>query len=69
MNKKIFLVKQESDDYDMIKNVIVVADTEERAKQLGIQELQNNIFYNKNNEYPIVIKEINLTKEQIIESF
>ena len=41
MIKKIFLVKQESDDYDMIKNIIVVADTKERAKQLGIQELQN----------------------------
>jgi hypothetical protein len=69
MIKKIFLVKQESDDYDMIKNVIVVADTKEKAKQLGIQELQNDIFYNKDNEYPIIVEEIDLTKEQIIESF
>lgn len=69
MIKKIFLVKQESDDYDMIKNVIVVADTEERAKQLGIQELQSDIFYNKDNEYPIIVKEIDLTKEQIVNSF
>lgn len=69
MIKKIFLVKQESDDYDMIKNVIVVADTKEKAKQLGIQELQNYIFYNKNNEYPVIVKEIDLTKEQIVKSF
>ena len=69
MIKKIFLVKQKSDDYDMIENVIVVADTKERAKQLGIQELQNHIFYDKDNEYPIIVEEINLTKEQIIESF
>ena len=69
MIKKIFLVKQESDDYDMIKNVIVVADTKEKAKQLGIQELQNDIFYNKDNEYPVIVEEIDLTKEQIVESF
>ena len=69
MIKKIFLVKQESDDYDIIKNVIVVADTKEKAKQLGIQELQNDIFYNKDNEYPIIVEEIDLTKEQIVESF
>ena len=69
MIKKIFLVKQESDDYDMIKNVIVVADTKEKAKQLGIQELQSNIFYDKNNEYPIIVEEIDLTKEQIVNSF
>ena len=69
MIKKIFLVKQESDDYDMIKNVIVIADTKEKAKQLGIQELQGDIFYDKNNEYPIIVEEIDLTKEQIVNSF
>lgn len=69
MIKKIFLVKQESDDYDMIKNVIVVADTKEKAKQLGIQELQSDIFYDKSNEYPVIVEEIDLTKEQIVNSF
>ena len=69
MIKKIFLVTQESDDYDMIENVIVVADTKAKAKQLGIQRLQNDILYDKDNEYPIIVKEIDLTKEQIVESF
>ena len=53
----------------MIENVIVVADTKAKAKQLGIQRLQNDILYDKDNEYPIIVKEIDLTKEQIVESF
>lgn len=69
MIKKIFLVKQESDDYDMIENVLVVADTKERAKQLGIQKLQDYIFYREDNENPVIVEEIDLTKEQIVESF
>lgn len=69
MIKKIFLVKQESDDYDMIENVLVVADTKERAKQLGIQQLQDYIFYREDNEHPVIVEEIDLTKEQIVKSF
>ncbi len=64
--KKVYLVHQTSYDYDMIQNVLVVADNEEEAKRLGTYELQDHIFYNENNEYPVIVQEIDLTITQTI---
>lgn len=67
--KKVYLVNQESDDYDMIENIVVVANDEIEALELAMQRLKNYIYYDKNNEFPIIITEIKQDESKIICSF
>jgi hypothetical protein len=67
--KKVFIVSQNSDDSDMITNVLVVADNWEKAKELGVKAFQRDIFYDYFNTYPVIVKRLDLTREYVVTTY
>lgn len=65
---KLYIVTAHDWDYDQFDCIVVLAESEERA--LEIANMKHKDYYNQkyfaDDQYPLTVEEVDMTKEQII---
>lgn len=63
---RVYRITADDWDYDQFDSIVVLAESEERALEIANMKHHYGQKYFADDQYPLIVEEIDMTKEQVV---